>query len=549
MRTKEDVAIYLPHFSVELPPAAVAFIDEDAFKKSRYIFVEGSRRTSRGRVQTCYCTYCRSTFEAQGYLHGKAGECPTCNHSYRIVAAGRNRKYMINEAYVVWYEKSLIDPQAITARGIICARDYRGDFHHVKTQTATVALYVFKVGKAVMFKRWGYYSWGKYHPIGMLVGDYEQTASIHPACREQTRAFYTTSYGRVYEYSHDSIRKAVKNTPFQYSCWNQLDVEDNDDYTKYFGLFCAAPCVEYLIKMGLGLLVIEKLQKHYTYGTVNWKGKSVTSVLRLDKQHIKAIMSAEVVVDFVFLKIYHKLLHLGEKFDPQEASLIAHKYNHWYDANKDGFDGLLDMAERMKTSVRSTVIYIEKQMRARDERHSFDNQVEVLRTWRDYLKDCVTLGLDLNDESTKMPRNLYAAHQNTISQINIAKNQHLDGKIAEQAKKIEKYKFSYGGLIAIPAGSSLELIEEGKTLNHCVGTYAERVADGRTAILFIRKADQPNKPFYTMEVSSGSIFQVRGLKNCNPTPVVQDFVEAFQERKLAKVPKKKQQRLQVAAME
>jgi hypothetical protein len=78
-----------------------------------------------------------------------------------------------------------------------------------------------------------------------------------------------------------------------------------------------------------------------------------------------------------------------------------------------------------------------------------------------------------------------------------------------------------------------ELKAEGKALHHCVGTYAERVANGSTNIFFIRKAEQPDTPYYTLEIGqNGSIVQCRGNKNHNAEGDVlwcaQNFQRALQ---------------------
>ena len=74
-----------------------------------------------------------------------------------------------------------------------------------------------------------------------------------------------------------------------------------------------------------------------------------------------------------------------------------------------------------------------------------------------------------------------------------------------------------------PAKSTNELMKEGKELCHCVASYAKSVAQGTTNILFIRKIDEPDKPFYTLEFKSGKILQNRGYKNKLQTPEVLAF--------------------------
>ena len=74
----------------------------------------------------------------------------------------------------------------------------------------------------------------------------------------------------------------------------------------------------------------------------------------------------------------------------------------------------------------------------------------------------------------------------------------------------------------------MKIIAEGANLHHCVGGYAERHAEGKLHILFIRRKEAPDKSFYTMEVSTdGKIMQVRGLRNRDPTAEVRAFVEAY----------------------
>lgn len=56
----------------------------------------------------------------------------------------------------------------------------------------------------------------------------------------------------------------------------------------------------------------------------------------------------------------------------------------------------------------------------------------------------------------------------------------------------------------IPAGACKELMDEGRTLHHCVGssdTYMRKMADGVSWILFLRKKSELKKPYYTIEIS------------------------------------------------
>ena len=97
----------------------------------------------------------------------------------------------------------------------------------------------------------------------------------------------------------------------------------------------------------------------------------------------------------------------------------------------------------------------------------------------------------------------------------------------EQRKQLE-YE---GKELMIRQPSSFdEIVNEGARLHHCVAGYAERHALGKLHIMFIRRKDDPEKPYYTMEVDTkGEIVQVRGDRNCDPTEEVAELISSYKE--------------------
>lgn len=77
-----------------------------------------------------------------------------------------------------------------------------------------------------------------------------------------------------------------------------------------------------------------------------------------------------------------------------------------------------------------------------------------------------------------------------------------------------------------------DLITEGQALHHCVGTYIERVAAKKCLIVFVRRVEEPEKPFVTVEVSNGKIVQIRGERNSDPTKEVKKFVDLWSRKVL-----------------
>ena len=58
-----------------------------------------------------------------------------------------------------------------------------------------------------------------------------------------------------------------------------------------------------------------------------------------------------------------------------------------------------------------------------------------------------------------------------------------------------------------------------------MGTYAKDHANGKTAIFFVRRAKEPKKSYYTLELDEGklTVRQNRGRRNCARTKEVEEF--------------------------
>jgi hypothetical protein len=499
------------HFSPGLSREIKTYAEEEVFKGSRYIF---TRRI--GRDQYGYCTYCKKESKVNGYKHNSQRVCPECHHISTVKGSGMGRSKMVDKAYFIYYEKSLVEPKTIVARGIYAVRDYRGDYRKVITFYKVIALYVFRMHESVMLKRYFYYSLkGK-----IEAGQYQKTAQIYSLVCKDSLAYIHSDYSR------ESIAAAVKGTPFQYSTWEQYDFLD---MTTFFNLYAKYPCIEYLTKLGFGDLVSAKLEGRPTLGAVNWNGKDLFKVLRVNKQEFNEIKKRKITVDFYFLKILQisKREHWGLSLS--EMVEFVKKYSSYY------FNDLQKVA--MHSSIKKVIGYMDKQL-ANDSKlkkgkhfYGFDY---IVTTYRDYLNDCVHLELDLTHERVLFPKNLYNAHQKSIKQRKLQADELTNKKIADRAQSLQKYCFTYHNLLIRPAVSFQELIDEGKALQHCVGTYAEMYADGRTTILFIRKLVKPDKPYFTVEVRNQLVDQVRGFKNCDPDKQVNEFVTAFTKAKLCR---------------
>ena len=132
-------------------------------------------------------------------------------------------------------------------------------------------------------------------------------------------------------------------------------------------------------------------------------------------------------------------------------------------------------------------------------------------------------------EELIFPADFEAAHLRFSALAAAKKNAGQDAAIGAAAKRMRwmAWRDDDAGLMIFPAEDTFSLTQEGKTLHHCVGTYARSVARGETAIFFIRRIDAPDEPYFTLEYKNGEVQQNRGDHNRGRTPEVAAFESAW----------------------
>lgn len=505
---------FITHFPSKISKSLVKYVTDTVLKDSRYLFI----KTMLG-VQAAYCTHCNKQHYPETKLKHKQQElavCPHCKSQCKVRAAGISRKYMSDQAVFVWYEKSVRDRQAITARIIEVRRNYSGDYKNVETVYHVGEMYLFEPGRST------FYTYRRERPKTVYSAfDRYYGGSLWPKFMSQK-----------------NICHAVKGTPFQYSTWERYTRFKNhryvSDMTEFFDLAARYPCVEYLTKAGFGNFVWAKLYKDKTFGAISWRGATLQKVLRLSKAELREVKASGLKFGPRELRYYQIARANGLPISLSEAHSLADIYGgvseHYYKI-------ALTFAPKAKV-----IKYLLKQLK----KEHYEKVYDVLSDWRDYRGQCETLRMSLKEERYLFPNDLYEAHMKLTKRIKLKTDKMVNKKILARLPKLQKFCFEWDGLLIRPAASSIELFEEGKALNHCVGQYASDYARGETDLFFIRKIDQPDKPFYTMEVQKGKVVQCRCFKNKGMTPEVRAFVDQFIAKKLLT---KKRTRVDITGIE
>lgn len=303
----------------------------------------------------------------------------------------------------------------------------------------------------------------------------------------------------------------------------------------YMRLWRDRPTVENLLVQGAGNILADMIARDckpagYGWnGEVNiphlkdivWRDKRPAQMLRLDKGEFKCAVHQEW--SLAELEVYRSLRDRDGKVDcVADMPMIR----------KAGLKNVKFLIERqVYGSVMRSVRYLAKQ-----------KKTDAI-TLVDYWSLLNQKGEDERDTALRYPQNLKRAHDQQTERQKLDKKRGYPEAFIKRNEQLSVYAYAADGFLIRPVSSAEELFNEGKKLNHCVYSYLTRHVRGETAILLIRQAEDPDKPFFTLELNEEKmhVVQNRGKNNCSRTPEVQAFEEKWLEWAKAQKAKKREE--------
>lgn len=317
----------------------------------------------------------------------------------------------------------------------------------------------------------------------------------------------------------DGIREALKGTA--YTVWMDLfpQLAESGKMLDYNKLMIAGlkergipRVIEYLFKGRFSRILRETAAAVSIWsgkynGTLSLDGECIEDVFGLeDRQKInrlRQIDGGERMLEWLRWSDY-----TGKKIE--DITL------QWLDRQGMGEEQLSFILDRMSPC--QIMHYIQRQQ---EESYKGKSCHAVLSAWKDYLSMCGKLGKHTEDEMIFRPRELKRRHDEAVEECRIRQEELLEIEREQAADRMrDKYpgaeehlaeireRYEYRDdqyMIRVPA-RLMEIMQEGAALHHCVGSserYFERIMQKETYICFLRRAEAPDKPYYTIEVEPG----------------------------------------------
>lgn len=269
---------------------------------------------------------------------------------------------------------------------------------------------------------------------------------------------------------------------------------------EYLAKYALHPQMEMAVKLGLTKAATDLCEGRKNHVDLNWNADKPWEFLRLSRPDAKAFLACPSL----------KLLHwIHQEQKAGGGMKVPDMIQLWNSLGGSQAQKLASCALRCGVSARRALHYVES--------WPGGSKSQGAELWYDYLDMARKLEYDLSRPDVLMPKNLRERHDAAAQTLRLVEDAKAAKVYAKRLKMLrEKYEFELDGLRIVVPESARQIVEEGKTLKHCVGGYAGRHIEGKTVILFLRRSRRPERSLVTIEMcgfDNNDIQQIHGYRN------------------------------------
>ena len=512
-RHKRDTVVLNKMSSVPQTPANLKRW-ADKHIMPHYLFYD----YNNGRAKTqAYCTYCEKFSVIKRPKSNDVLRCPKCGQKAIAKAQGRRAAY--HEDRETCQVVQQVSPYELVVRIYKLYWSYaKGKDTAGKSAYEVMRIFVRSDdGKDATMEP--YYYDSVYDSVTRWRRGY------HPGALFGMECFISEETGEIYL---PGLEKALQGTTLEYCALRQFYERTAIpmQVSHYLKMYLRHPLlIERLTKVGFENIVADVVYRHGFSDALDEMQARTHRILRVEKQDVSVLQEQKVGMPLLKKYQAYVAIHLRGRAELFQWQL----HNEVSEIPTDIFQYMT--AEKFMRYIDAQFpIYCE----ARPANGYRDPTMETLViTYVDYLHMCRRQAYDMKEKSVLFPKNCAAAHDREAERIQ---------KIND-AQKNKAFGIAYAGFARKAALSNEELqivcpkrvndlVAEGRALHHCVGSYVDRVAEGRCLIVFVRRVEEPEKPYVTVEVRNGKIEQIHGDHNSDPTEEVQKFVDLWSRKVL-----------------
>ncbi len=500
----------------EIPAGFLAWVEGDGTYGSRYIFYHAEER---GRAKSGRCSCCGADVMIEKPKRGEQRKCPSCGRAAFLHSWNQGKS--VQDTAVVGLIQKMTDGSGIVVRRFQIEKSYyrENEWKHFTGWREDV-----RETYSMELHTRGHYEYGQFRSTG--ISRWCTTAN-EPAMKNWYKDGYYFDDARFYP---GNIRQLRKGTIFQYVPLEGILRKNPGKYIKKDALLWTIktrPQIEYLYKMKLYRLAGQYLNEEFELG----QGRKPWEKLTITKEQLEDCIRHNA--GWADVKIMQQLTELGYRASWQDTE--------WLKENVTGAG--------IRTLLPGTTIHRLKRYLKAQQRENETNRAVLLQEYIDYMDMARKLDWDIQDEFIRFPRKLEEAHDNAAELINERREElarlEQDKKDAAYEKLLPRMKELYGYeddayKIVIPEKKA-DFIAEGQEQHNCVGgVYFDRVLERESVVLFLRKKEDIEKSYCTVEMKG---FEIKQCYEAYNRPAGEE-TKKWMEQYVKKIEKREQKRLE-----
>lgn len=255
---------------------------------------------------------------------------------------------------------------------------------------------------------------------------------------------------------------------------------------------------------------IEKPLSYYNVNTINFfKEKKIKLTRNIERIFGENKKILEEVIQLFYNKNMEK-----EKIKKLFDDLMYSSYR---------IDPFQQLINDYKYEIKSLINYIYNYLEP-FEGIRFSDAVNFLK---DYNRMASAIGRNIK----KYPKYLKSIHDIISINYNVYKEEY-DEILFKKVQPMEmEYIAKHEHFCIVLPKNSKDIVKEGTSLNHCVGSYVNQIIEKKTIIMFLRSTKELDTSLITLELKQKAIIQAKGSYNRKPCDEERKFLEKYCKRK------------------
>lgn len=471
----------------EMPKDFKEWTVRSAYKNNAYMIYNISKK------QEGYCTHCKNIVKLKDKpKHNEKGKCSRCRAE--VTYKSRKKQQILKDYKKVGIIQQLKDKSGYILRVFRSHMIYSQKTEYKNPKFALEEISRFRLDKNFYIQE--IFEYGEYKYTG-----------VTRWCHERKQSYYntaSTSYCTLYEKNIDML---LKNTEGKYVPLKQL-LQKNKGLElhaeKALATAVMHPEIEKIMKAGLEKLSLDLMKGGYPQ-TISYNQRKLEDMLKLDKYYTRIAIEMNAdedelgVIQSAYLAGTVTTTELLERAMP----FLIHrcKEDNQIFWNRGKCEKTIHYLEKIQKETRVT-------------------PRNITRDYEDYIEQLEKLRMPLT-RSNRFPQHFYEAHHE-LSQIIREKEDAIKRmEIKEKNKLLKKqvkalqelYYISSKEFVIVFPQSKKDFEEEGRKQHNCVGGYFEKMVQEKTTVFFLRKKEEPETPYCTVEFTNGKLQQCRTACN------------------------------------